>query len=191
MYAVYLYKIRWNPLHHFYGALPVPYVPVWCTGRTSVYVLNAPPHCRTSQYLRTFIPLSVSLWNDLSHLEFDGMDRRILRARTIRFLFASAGRWLFVSYCLIFHFILSLVWYCGAGVFEMIGCQSLSTGLALPTFLNNVKNTYYLLDETVGCSVVFFVFRICIYSCVTNQHEFELLNIWKTLIYCAFHQNFW
>ena len=33
----------------------------------------APPRCRTSQYRRTFIPLSVSLWNDLSDPVFDGV----------------------------------------------------------------------------------------------------------------------
>ena len=32
-----------------------------------------PPRCRTSQYHRTFIPLSVSLWNDLSDPLFDGV----------------------------------------------------------------------------------------------------------------------
>ena len=31
----------------------------------------APPRCRTSQYRRTFVPLSVSLWNDLSDPVFD------------------------------------------------------------------------------------------------------------------------
>ena len=33
----------------------------------------APPRCRTSQYSRTFIPLSVSLWNDLANPMFDGV----------------------------------------------------------------------------------------------------------------------
>ena len=33
----------------------------------------APPRCRTSQYSRTFIPLSVSLWNDLANPVFDGV----------------------------------------------------------------------------------------------------------------------
>ena len=33
----------------------------------------APPRCRTSQYRRTFLPLSVSLWNDLSDPVFDGV----------------------------------------------------------------------------------------------------------------------
>ena len=32
----------------------------------------APALCRTSQYRRTFIPLTVSLWNDLSDPVFDG-----------------------------------------------------------------------------------------------------------------------
>ena len=35
-----------------------------CPGRSSVYY--APPRCRPSQYLRTFVPLTVSLWNDLA-----------------------------------------------------------------------------------------------------------------------------
>ena len=33
----------------------------------------APPRYRTSQYRRTFIPWSVSLWNDLSDPVFDGV----------------------------------------------------------------------------------------------------------------------
>ena len=33
----------------------------------------ANPRCRTSQYRRTFVPISVSLWNDLSDPVFDGM----------------------------------------------------------------------------------------------------------------------
>ena len=33
----------------------------------------APPRCRTSLYRRTFIPRSVSLWNDLANPVFDGV----------------------------------------------------------------------------------------------------------------------
>ena len=33
----------------------------------------APPRCRTSQYCQTFIPWSVSLWNDLSAPVFNGV----------------------------------------------------------------------------------------------------------------------
>ena len=70
-----LYKIRCNPMHPLYGALPVPYVPVRLT-RGAVIAHRytyAPPRCRTSQYRRTFIPLSVSLWNDLNDSVFDGV----------------------------------------------------------------------------------------------------------------------
>ena len=63
-----LYKIRCNPVHPLNGALPGPYVPVWVTPYAPVGVT---PRCRTSQYSRTFIPLSVSLWNDLANPIFD------------------------------------------------------------------------------------------------------------------------
>ena len=62
-----LYKIRCNLMHPLYGTLPVPYVPVRVTrGAVIAHRFTyAPPRCRTSQYSRTFIPFSVSLWNDL------------------------------------------------------------------------------------------------------------------------------
>ena len=60
-----LYKIRCNPVHPLNCALPGPYVPVLGD--------SAPPRCRTSQYSRTFIPLSVSLWNDLANPVFESV----------------------------------------------------------------------------------------------------------------------
>ena len=54
-----LYKIRYNPMHPLYGALPMPHVPVRVT-RGAVIAHRytyAPPRCRTSQYHRTFISL--------------------------------------------------------------------------------------------------------------------------------------
>ena len=68
-----LYKIRCNPLHPLYGGLPVPYVPlrVTCGAVIAHRCSYAPPLCRTSQYSRTFIPFSVSLWNDLGDPVFD------------------------------------------------------------------------------------------------------------------------
>ena len=69
-----LYKIRCNPKHPLCGTLPVPYVPVRVTHGAFIahQYTFAPPRCRTSQYCRTFIPLSVSLWNDLVGHVFDG-----------------------------------------------------------------------------------------------------------------------
>ena len=70
-----LYKISCNSLYPLYGALPVQYVPVRVT-RGAVVARRftyAPPRCRTSQYTRTFILFSVSLWNYPSDPLFDGV----------------------------------------------------------------------------------------------------------------------
>ena len=70
-----LYKIRCNPVHPLKGVLPGPYVPVRVTRGALVAHLYtyAPSRCRTLQYSRTFIPFSVSLWNDLANPVFDGV----------------------------------------------------------------------------------------------------------------------
>ena len=39
-----------------------------------------------------------------------------------------------------FLFFLTICWYCGAGVFGLIGRISLSLSLALPTYFNNNNN---------------------------------------------------
>ena len=70
-----LFKIKSNPMHPWSGALPLPCVPARVTrGALVAYWPSfAPPRCRTSEYRRTFVPLSVSLWNDLSDPVFDGV----------------------------------------------------------------------------------------------------------------------
>ena len=85
-----LYKIRCNPKHPLFGALPVPYVPVRVTRGALIahrYTV-APPRCRTSQYSRTFIPLSVSLWNNLVDPVFDGAGLAGFKNRSNAFLLA-------------------------------------------------------------------------------------------------------
>ena len=56
-----LFKIRGNPMHPLSGVLPLLYVPARVT--RGVLVANrhlfAPPRCRTSQYRRNFVPLSL------------------------------------------------------------------------------------------------------------------------------------
>ena len=55
---------------------------------------------------------------------------------------------LFLFYCFHFLFFISIVWYCGAGVFGLIGCKLLSPSVALPTFINtNDNNNYFLTGE--------------------------------------------
>ena len=77
-------------MHPLYGAFPVPYVPVpviRCSVIAHRYTY-APPRCRTSQYRRTFIHLSVSLWNDLSDPVFDGVGLAGFKSRANAFLLA-------------------------------------------------------------------------------------------------------
>ena len=83
-----LYNIRCNPMHPLNDALPGPYQPVRVTpgalvAHRDTYV---PPRCRTSQYRRTFVPLSVSLWNDLTDPVFDGVGMAGFKSRANTFL---------------------------------------------------------------------------------------------------------
>ena len=70
-----LYKIRCNPVHPLNGALHGPCVPMQVTHSDLVThrFTYAPFRGRTKQYYRTFIPLSVSLWNNLAKPVFDGV----------------------------------------------------------------------------------------------------------------------
>ena len=85
-----LYKIRRKAMHPLTGPLPGPNVPVRVTRGALVThrYTYAPPRCRTSQYSMTFIPLSVSLWNDLASLVFDGVGLAGFKSRANAFLFS-------------------------------------------------------------------------------------------------------
>ena len=58
-----LFKIKSYPMHPFSGALPLPYVPARVTRGALVAHRHSfvTPRCRTSQYRRSFVSLSVSL----------------------------------------------------------------------------------------------------------------------------------
>ena len=85
-----MYKISCNPVHHLNGALSGPYVPVRVTRGALVAHQHtyASPRCITSQYPRTFFPLSVSLWNDLANPVFDGVGLAGFKSRANAFLLA-------------------------------------------------------------------------------------------------------
>ena len=74
-------------MHPLSGALPVP-------GRVTRGALVAHRHsfavpsCRTSQYRRTFVPHSVSQWNDLSVPVFDGVGLAGVKGRANSYLLA-------------------------------------------------------------------------------------------------------
>ena len=80
-------------MHTRNDALPGPYVPVLVTRGALVAhrYTYAPPRCRTSQYRRTFVPLSVSLWNDLTDPVFDGVGLAGFKRRTNGFLLGLAA----------------------------------------------------------------------------------------------------
>ena len=85
-----LFKIRSNPMHPLGGALLLPYVPARVTRGALVAHRHsfAPPRCRISQYRRSFVSLSVSLWNDLSDPVFDGVGLTGFKSRANAFLMA-------------------------------------------------------------------------------------------------------
>ena len=77
-------------MHPLSSALPLPYVPVRVTrgGLFTHWHSFAPLRRRTSQYRRTFVPLSVSLWTDLGDPVFDGVGLAGFKSRANVFLLA-------------------------------------------------------------------------------------------------------
>ena len=73
--------------------LPGPCVPVRVTLGALVAHRNtyAPPRCRTLQQSRTFIPFSVSLWNDLANPVFDCVGLGGFKSRANASLLAYAA----------------------------------------------------------------------------------------------------
>ena len=98
--------------------------------------------CRTSQYRRSFVPLSVSLWNDLSDPVLMVWDWRVSRAEPM----LSCWHDLLFLFCLLlfYLFLLSMGWLCGVWVFGLIECpHSLP---ALHSGLQNNNNNNILLS---------------------------------------------
>ena len=144
-----LYKIMCNPMHPLYGAQPVPNVPVRATRSALVAhrCTCVPPHCLTSQNRKTFIPFSVSLWND-------PVDRWCGTGG-----FHEQGHYFFIGlscslhFCLLrfpFLLVLSKGWYCGAWVFRLIGCKSPSISQPfMPTSINNNFSIYSIIHTYI------------------------------------------
>ena len=77
-------------MHPLYGAIPVLYVSVQVTRGALVthQYTHVPPRCKTLQYHRTSIPLSVSLWNDLADPVFNGVGLAGFKSRVNAFSLA-------------------------------------------------------------------------------------------------------
>ena len=89
-YCVCYICMLYNPMHPLNGALPGSYVPVrgTCSALVVDRYTHEPPSCRTSQYCRTLVLLSVSLWNSLAEPIFHGVGLASFKSRTNAFLLA-------------------------------------------------------------------------------------------------------
>ena len=144
-----LFKIKSNPMHPLISSLPLPYVPARVTRGALVAHRHSfePPNCWTSQYRRTFVPLSVYLWNDLRDSLLMVWDSRVSRAEP---MFSCWHDLLFLFYLLLFYlFLPSICWWCGVGVFGLIECShshlTLHSGLQLMII---IKIIIYHHDST-------------------------------------------
>ena len=111
-------------MHPHYGALPVPFLSVRVTRGVVIEqrFTYAPPRCRTWQYRRTFSPLSVSQWNDLSDPVLDGVGLAGFKSRANAFLLALLLAHFLSPAGFSFLFFHSMGWCCRVGVFRLIGC---------------------------------------------------------------------
>ena len=87
------YKIRCNLVHPFNGALPGQYVPVRVTRVALVahWYTYALPSCRTLQYSRAFIHISVSLWKHLANPVINDVGMAGFKSRANAFLLGKAA----------------------------------------------------------------------------------------------------
>ena len=91
--------------------------------------IDALPRCRTSQYHRTSGMILLTQYSMVC-------DWHVSRAAPMLFYWPK----LLYPYYSLLLFFLSIGWFCGAEVFRLIGCISLSLSLPLPTFFNNNNN---------------------------------------------------
>ena len=104
-----LYKIKCNPMHPLYGALPVRYVPVRVT-RGAVIAHRytyAPSRCRTSQYRRIFFPCQYLCGTILVTPCSMVCDWLVSRAGPMHFYWPSCS----VTFCLLMFFLSLLSFY--------------------------------------------------------------------------------
>ena len=126
------YKIRGSLMHHLYYAVPKPYVTVRVTS-SAILLQNR------AVSLVFCSPLSVSLERSCwPCIRWCGTGWVKEQAQCFFY-------WpkLLVHVCLLLfsrYLLLSMRWYCEAGVFGVIGCKSRSLSLAMLTTFNNNSN---------------------------------------------------
>ena len=129
--VVQAFKIKSNPMHPLSDALPMPYMPVRVTrGASDAHSHSlAPPCCRTSQYHRTFVSLSVSLWNNLGDPVFDGVGLAGSKSRTNAFLLAKSA----LSFSLLMFYLFIFPWVAWGWGLQIDRIFTLSQDLELLT----------------------------------------------------------
>ena len=127
--------------------LPLPYVPERVTRCSSAFVGN--PLCRTSHYLRTFAPLSVSLWNDFSDPVLHGVGLAVIRAEP---MFSCRPNLLFFVYCYFHFFVLPFhglaVWGRGLRIYRVFSL-SLPCGVFSLTISQPYTADSFLIIMTI------------------------------------------
>ena len=136
-------------MHPLYGTLPEPYEPVHVTHGTVIAHrwTYSSPRCRTSQYRRTFILLSVSLWNDLwwPRIRWCGTGRASIVGPMPFYWHSGSFPFCFILFSLsLLSFNRLALWGWGFG---LIGCLSFSPSLVLPTFFTNNKEIFFMRLE--------------------------------------------
>ena len=110
---------------------------LWSHIGTLMHRLAAEPRCTAGLLFPSRSPSGTILLTPYSMV----WDWRVSRAGSMLLYWPKL---LYPNYSLLlffpFLFFLSIGWYCGAGVFGLIGCIPLSFSLALPTFFNNNDN---------------------------------------------------
>ena len=123
-----------------------------CFDCTSVYFCASP--MQNLAVPQTFIPLSVSVeWSGWPLIWWCGIGGFQEQAQCLFVGLVTLA--VFVFNYFPFLFFSSIGWYCGAGVFGLIGCQSPSPSLALPIFFNNNNNfegkwTFRIISYTLS-----------------------------------------
>ena len=95
-------------MHYLYGALPGPHMALRVTCGALVSPIACLIHrCRTSQYHRTFISLSMSLCNDLAVTVFDGVGLAGFKTRANALLYIGLS--CYIPFCLPYYFSIFLI----------------------------------------------------------------------------------
>ena len=146
-----LYKIRCK--HPLGGALPVPYVPVRVArGALIAHRYTFPRRRASYQYRRTFIPISVSLWNDLVAPYLMVWDWRVSIARPMPFCWPSCS---FLFYLQLFSLTLLflyrlVVWGQDKGGQEEAKIRHIVTTISIKSGFNS----FHIIALSLLCNTI-------------------------------------